>query len=131
MPALNRIQLIGRLGRDPVSKYTPTGKRVAHFSLAVTNRWKSEAGELKESTEWINVEAWERLGEVCHEFLQKGSLIFVEGRLKIDRYEENDEPRSFTKVVASTIQFLDKKPVEEPIPNSEDEVSEEGFLPVS
>ena len=130
MPALNRIQLIGRLGRDPESRYTPTGKRVVQFSLAVSNRWKSEAGEMKESTEWINVEAWERLGEVCHEFLQKGSLIFVEGRLKIDRYEEKGEPRFFTKVVASTIQFLDRKPVDEPIPNSEDEVGEEGYVPV-
>jgi single-strand DNA-binding protein len=113
MPALNRVQLIGRLGRDPEVRYTPTGKRVAHFSLAVSNRWKSEEGEIKEYTEWINVEAWERLGEVCQEFLKKGSLIYIEGRLKTDRYEENGGTRFFTKVVASTIQFLDKKPSEE------------------
>ncbi len=113
MPALNRVQLIGRLGRDPETRYTPTGRRVAHFSLAVDNRWKSEDGEIKESTEWINVEAWERLGEVCQEFLKKGSLVYVEGRLKTDKYEDNGGSRFFTKVVASTVQFLDKKPPEE------------------
>ena len=67
MPALNRVQLIGYLGRDPESKYTPTGKRVTDFPIAVTNRWKDEAGETKEHTEWVNIEAWEHLAEVCHE----------------------------------------------------------------
>lgn len=125
MPALNRVQLIGRLGRDPEVRYTPTGKRVAHFSLAVSNRWKSGEGEIKEYTEWINVEAWERLGEVCQEYLKKGSLIYVEGRLKTDRYDENGGTRFFTKVVASTIQFLDKKPAEdEPIMTFDEEVIE-------
>jgi len=122
MPALNRVQLIGRLGRDPESRYTPTGKRVTHFSLAVDNRWKSEDGEIKESTEWINVEAWERLGEVCQEFLKKGSLVYLEGRLKTDKYEENGGSRFFTKVVALTVQFLDKKPSEEdPVMTFEEE----------
>lgn len=125
MPALNRVQLIGRLGRDPESRYTPTGRKVVHFSLAVSNRWKSEEGEIKESTEWINVEAWERLGEVSQEFLKKGSLIYVEGRMKTDRYEENGISRFFTKVVASTIQFLDKKPAEEePMMTFEEEVTD-------
>jgi len=113
MPTLNRVQLIGRLGKDPESKFTPTGKKVAHFSLAVSNRWKDKSGEMKESTEWVNVEAWERLGEVCQEYLKKGSLIFLEGRLKTDRYEENGETRYYTKIVAQTLQFLDKKPAEE------------------
>ncbi len=113
MPTLNRVQLIGRLGKDPESKFTPTGKKVAHFSLAVSNRWKDKSGETKESTEWVNVEAWERLGEVCQEYLKKGSLIFLEGRLKTDRYEENGETRYYTKIVAQTLQFLDKKPSEE------------------
>lgn len=123
MPALNRIQLIGRLGRDPESRYTPTGKLVTHFSLAVTTQWKNEDGE-KDHTEWVNVEAWERLGEVCREYLKKGSLVYVEGRLRTDKYEENGESRFFTKVVASTIQFLDKKPAEEPLVTFEEEADE-------
>ena len=66
MPALNRVQLIGRLGKDPESKFTPTGKKVTNFSLAVSQRWKT-SGEFKEHTEWVNIEAWGRLGEVCQE----------------------------------------------------------------
>lgn len=120
MPALNRVQLIGRLGRDPESKFTPTGKKVTHFSLAVTQRWKTEA-ETKESTEWVNVEAWGRLGEVCQEYLKKGSLVYVEGRLKTDKYEEKGETKYYTKVVALMLQFLDKKPAEEPMLAVEEE----------
>ncbi len=112
MPALNRVQLIGRLGRDPESKFTPTGKKVAHFSVAVSHHWKTRDGEAKESTEWVNVEAWDRLGEVCQEYLKKGSLAYIEGRLKTDRYEEKGETRYFTKVVAQTVQFLDSKTAE-------------------
>jgi single-strand DNA-binding protein len=107
MPALNRVQLIGYLGRDPESKYTPTGKRVTDFPIAMTNRWKDETGETKEHTEWVNIEAWGRLAETCHEYLGKGSLVYVEGRMKTDRYEDQEgEHRYFTKVVARTVQFL-------------------------
>ena len=115
MPTLNRVQLIGRLGKDPESKFTPTGKKVAHFSLAVSNRWKDKNGGTKEATEWVNIEAWGRLGEVCQEYLKKGSLIFLEGRLKTDKYEDKGEAKYFTKIVAQTLEFLDKKPAEEPM----------------
>lgn len=124
MPTLNRVQLIGRLGKDPESKFTPTGKKLTHFSLAVSNRWKDKSGETKESTEWINVEAWGRLGEVCQEYLKKGSLIFLEGRLKTDKYEDKGETKYFTKVVALTLQFLDKKPAEEPVITMDEDTGE-------
>ena len=114
MPALNRIQLIGRLGKDPESKFTPTGKKVAHFSIAISNRWKSSEGESREYTEWVNVEAWSRLGEVCQEYLKKGSLVYIDGRLKTDRYESEGETKFYTKVVALGMQMLDRKPNEEP-----------------
>jgi len=123
MPALNRVQLIGRLGKDPESRFTLTGKKVANFSLAVSNRWKSKEGETKEHTEWVNIEAWERLGEVCQEYLKKGSLIYLEGRLKTDKYEDKGESRFYTKVVATGLEFLDKKPADEPMMIGE-EVSE-------
>ena len=106
MPALTRVQLIGYLGRDPESKYTPTGKRVTDFPIAVTNRWKSESGEPREHTEWMNIEAWGRLAETCHEYLGKGSLVYIEGRMKTDRYEDQGETRYYTKIVARTVQFL-------------------------
>ena len=121
MPALNRVQLMGRLGKDPEGKFTPTGKKVTHFSVAISNRWKSKEGEAKEYTEWVNVEAWGRLGEVCQEYLKKGSLIFVEGRLKTDRYEDKGEVKYFTKVVALAMQMLDRKPAEEPVMSVEEE----------
>jgi len=115
MPALNRVQLIGRLGKDPESKYTPTGKKVVHFSIAVSQRWKA-AGENRESTEWVNIEAWDRLGEVCQEYLKKGSLAYVEGRLKTDKYEDqNGETKYYTKVVAQVVQFLDNRAGDSPM----------------
>lgn len=124
MPALNRVQLIGRLGRDPESKFTPTGKKVCHFSIAVSNRWKDKSGEVKETTEWVNIEAWGRLGEVCQEYLKKASLVFVEGRLKTDKYDANGETKYFTKVVAQTLQFLDRKEKEEPVVAVEEDPGE-------
>jgi single-strand DNA-binding protein len=125
MPALNRVQLIGRLGKDPESRLTPNGKKVAHFSLAVSNRWKSAEGESKEATEWVNIEAWGRLGEICAQYLHKGSLIFLEGRLKTDKYEDKGgETKYYTKVVALSMQMLDRKPEDEPVGTVEEEQTE-------
>ena len=116
MPALNRVQLIGYLGRDPESKYTSTGKRVTDFPIGITHRWRdAEGGETRgtrEHTEWVTIEAWGRLAETCHEYLGKGSLVYVEGRLKTDRYEDEGEIRYFTKVVAQSVQFLSDRPVD-------------------
>ena len=109
MPALNRVQLIGRLGKDPDARYTPTGKQVVKFSVAVSNRWKKE-DEVKEYTEWVNIEAWGRLAEICNEYLRKGSLVFIEGRLKTDKYQDDTNvTRYFTKVVVQNLQMLDRK----------------------
>ena len=124
MPALNRVQLIGRLGKDPEGKFTPTGKQVTRFSLAVTNRWKTRDGETKEYTEWINIEAWGRLGQVCQEYLKKGSLVYLDGRLKTDRYEDQGENKYYSKVVALQMQMLDRKPTEDPIMNIEEDSGE-------
>ena len=123
MPALNRVQLIGRLGKDPESKYTATGKKVAHFSLAVSERRKV-GGENKEYTEWFNIEAWGRLGEVCQEYLKKGSLVHIEGRLKTDKYEDKGETKYFTKVVVQSMQMLDRKSAEEPIVAVEEDAAD-------
>lgn len=114
MPALNRVQLIGYLGRDPELRFTPTGKQVATFSLGVTQRWKS-GDEMKEYTDWVNIETWGRLAEICHQYLHKGSLVYVEGRLRTEKYEDKGETKYFTKVVATGLQMLDRKPAEEPV----------------
>jgi len=109
MVGLNRIQLIGHLGRDPELKQTSTGKNVCVFSMAVNRRWRDSEGETQEETDWFNVEAWDRLGEICGEYLKKGSLIYLEGRLQTDSYEVEGETRYYTKVVANQMQMLDRK----------------------
>jgi len=114
MPALNRVQLIGRLGKEPESKYTPTGKLVTDFSVAISQRWKDNDGETREQTEWVHVETWERLAESCQEYLGKGSPVYVEGRLKTHRYEDEGQIKYFTKVVAQNVQFLSNYRTEEP-----------------
>ena len=125
MPALNRVQLIGRLGKDPESRFTPTGKQVAQFSLAVSDRWKSAEGETKENTEWVNIEAWGRLGEICTQYLKKGRLVFLEGRLKTDKVDDKSGgTKYYTKVVALSMQMLDRKPEEEPVATLEEEAGD-------
>jgi single-strand DNA-binding protein len=115
MPALNKVQLIGYLGKDPETRTVPSGRKVAQFSLAVTRRWKA-GNENKEATDWFNVEVWGRLAEISQQYLKKGSLVYVEGRLQTDRYEDKSgEVKYFTKVTANTLQFLDRKPAEEPM----------------
>jgi single-strand DNA-binding protein len=130
MPSLNRIQLIGHLGKDPEVRFTPKGSKVCSFSLAVSRRWKNSAGDDKEATDWFNVEAWGRLGEICKQYLRKGRLVFLEGQLRTDRYEHEGEPRYFTKVVATQMQMLDRKAEELPAVEAE-EPSDEDELPLN
>jgi single-strand DNA-binding protein len=114
MPFLNRVQLIGHLGKNPEVRTTAKGKKVSTFTLAVSRRWKNAAGEDKETTDWFNVEAWGHLGEVCKQYLHKGRLIFLEGQMRTDKYEHEGEMRYFTKVVATQMQMLDRKAEELP-----------------
>jgi single-strand DNA-binding protein len=113
MPSLNRVQIMGHLGKDPETRFTPTGKKVTSFSVAVDRRWRTAEGESRDATDWFNVEAWGRLAEICQEYLTKGRLVFIEGRLQTDQYEQGGEKRYFTKVVASQMQMLDRKHEEE------------------
>lgn len=126
MATLNKVQLIGRLGRDPETRFTSTGKKVTNFSLAVGRRWRNTEGEVKEATDWFNVAAWGRLAEICQEYLTKGKLVYIEGRLQTDRYEVEGETRYSTKVVARNMQMLERKAEEpEPEPPVEEEEAEE------
>lgn len=113
MPNLNRIQLIGRLGRDPEGKTIPSGSTFVVFPVAVDRRWKSRDGEARKETDWFHVEAWGKLGEICLKYLAKGRLVFLEGRLRTSRYEHEGETRYFTKVIASRMQMLDRPREEE------------------
>jgi single-strand DNA-binding protein len=108
MPNLNRVQIIGRLGKDPETRTTKNGAAVVSFSVAVDRMWKSRDGEARKETDWFNVEAWGKLGQICQKFLGKGRLVFIEGRLLTTRWENEGETRYFTKVVANTMQMLDR-----------------------
>lgn len=103
---LNQCQFIGRLGKDPEVRYMPSGKAIATFSLAVGSSWKDNQGEKQESTEWVNVTAFDKLGEICGEYLEKGKQVFISGRLKTEKYEKDGQTRYITKVIAERMQML-------------------------
>ena len=107
MADLNRIQLIGNLGQDPESRYTPTGRQLARFPLATNRKWKTSDGEEKVATDWFNIECWNGLGEAVSTYLRKGRKVFVEGRLQIDQYVKDGQNNHYVKVVATNVIFLD------------------------
>lgn len=123
MPGLNKVQLIGNLGKDPETRFTPKGSKVCNFTIAVNRRWKV-GDEVKEAVDWFNVEAWGKLGEFGQSYLGKGRLVYVEGSLRTNRYEHEGETRYYTKVIARQIQLLDHKPEEEPVVEEEEEPAE-------
>ncbi|MCD6577458.1 MAG: single-stranded DNA-binding protein [Anaerolineaceae bacterium] len=128
MPSLNRVQIIGRLGKDPVEKTTPKGTKFVIFSVAVDQHWKSKDGKTHKGVDWFNVEAWGRIGEICLKYLAKGRLVFLEGRLRTNRYEKDGDVKYFTKVIARQMQMLDYQPQDKKeldIPEYEEEISEE------
>ena len=125
MPSLNKVQLIGRLGKEPEQRNISKDKAVTIFSVAVDNIWKSK-GETKKSTDWFNVEAWGKLGEICKKFLQKGQLVYVEGALRTDKYEHEGETKYFTKLIASKMQMLEWKGKEDETVMEEEEGLPEG-----
>jgi single-strand DNA-binding protein len=124
MPNLNRVQIIGRLGKDPEEKSTKNGSAYVVFSVAVDRSWKNRDGEMRKETDWFNVEAWGKLGEICREYLSKGRLVFLEGRLRTSRYEHEGETRYFTKVIANRMQMLDR-PKEEEVAEEEMQAEED------
>ncbi len=107
MASLNKVFLMGNLTRDPELRYTPDGTPVADLRLAVTERYTSRSGDQAENTLFIDVVAWRRQAETASEFLSKGRPVLVEGRLKLDEWEnQQGEKRSKIRVVAQRIQFL-------------------------
>ncbi len=106
---VNRVVLIGRLGRDPEVRYTQSKQAVANFSLATNERWVDAGGNRQERTEWHNVVVWGKLAEICGQFLKKGKLVFIEGRLQTREWDDRDgNKRRTTEVVATNMQMLDR-----------------------
>jgi single-strand DNA-binding protein len=104
---LNKVMVIGNMGRDPEMRYTPSGKPVTSFSLASSRSWVTPRGERREETEWFNVVAWGGLAEICNQKLFKSQQVYVEGRLQTRSWEDDNGQRHFrTEVLASDIIIL-------------------------
>lgn len=107
---VNRVFLIGRLGRDPELRYTGSGTPVANFSLATDETWTDSNGQRQSRTEWHNIVVWSRLAEICDQYLRKGRLIFIEGRIQTREWDDRDgNKRRTTEIVASNMQMLESK----------------------
>jgi single-strand DNA-binding protein len=110
--SVNKVILVGNLGRDPELSATPSGQSVCSFSVATTERFTDRGGQQREQTEWHNVVAWGRQADLCGQYLKKGRQVYVEGRLTTRQYEAKDGTgkRDRTEVVAQRVQFLGGRP---------------------
>jgi single-strand DNA-binding protein len=109
MGSVNKVILVGNLGKDPEIRYTTKGTAVCHLALATSATWKDSDGQRQSKTSWHRVVAWGKQGELCKEYLRKGRQIYVEGRLQTSSYEKNGETRWSTEVVSSSVVFLGRK----------------------
>lgn len=106
---LNKVMLIGHLGKDPELSYTPSGVAVCKFSLATDESYKGEDGNKVDRTEWHNMVAWRKLGEICSTYLKKGSKIYAEGKIQTESYEKEGKKNYITKIIMSDMVMLDNK----------------------
>ena len=106
---LNQCQFIGRLSADPEQRFMPNGKAVTSFSIAVGSQWKDKSGDKQESVEWVNITAFDKLGEICGQWLKKGSQVFISGKMKTDKYEKDGVTKYSTKIIAQDMQMLGGK----------------------
>jgi single-strand DNA-binding protein len=107
---LNKVMIIGNLGRDPEMRYTPSGRAVTSFTVATSRIWNSPDGERHEETEWFNVVAWGKLAETCKQVLVKGQQVYVEGRLQTRRWEDQEGRKHFsTEIVADRMLMLGER----------------------
>ena len=109
--SLNKVMLIGNLGRDPELRYTTSGVAVATFGLATNESWRDQDGNVQEKTEWHNIVAWRKLAEICGEWLKKGKKVYVEGRLQTRSYDDRNTgtKKYMTEIVADNIIMLDSR----------------------
>lgn len=108
MKSVNKVILLGHLGKDPEVKYTPQGTPVARFSLATNERFKDKSGQWQDRTEWHNVVVWQRLAEIAGEYLKKGKQVYIEGRLRTDSWDDKQtgEKKYRTEIVANDMVLL-------------------------
>jgi len=129
MVSVNRITVIGNLGNEPEMRFTPSGRPVTSFRVATNWRYTTPDGERKEETEWFTVVAWGRLAEQCNQFLTKGRLIYVEGRLRLRTWEGQDgQRRARNEIVADRVKFLDRQVITGAEMSAKPEEAEAGEL---
>jgi single-strand DNA-binding protein len=125
---LNKVMIIGHLGRDPEMRYTPSGRPVTTFSLATSRTWNTSEGERRTETEWFTVVAWGSLAEICKQYLVKGQQVYVEGRLQTRHWEDNDgNKHSATEIVANEMIMLGDR--HENNHSGEEELTEDNEFP--
>jgi single-strand DNA-binding protein len=124
---LNKVMIIGRLGRDPEMRYTPSGRPVTNFSVATSRNWTTSNGERRTETEWFNVVAWSNLAEICNQYLVKGQQVYIEGRLQTRHWDDDNGKRhSSVEIVANEMIMLGKRRTSDD-ESGEDENEEDEF----
>jgi len=104
---VNKVILVGNLGKDPEVRFTPNGKALAKFSVATSERWTDQQGQKQERTEWHNVVVWGKQAETCGQYLSKGRQVFVEGSIRTRNYDDKDGNKKYiTEIVARDVRFL-------------------------
>jgi len=107
---LNKVMIIGNLGRDPEMRYTPSGKPVTTFSVATSRTWNTSDGEKREETEWFNVVAWSSLAEICKQYLTKGQQVYIEGRLQTRHWDDQEgNKHTSVEIVANEMIILSER----------------------
>lgn len=108
---LNQCNFIGRLGQDPESRYTPAGDEIVSMSIACGEKWKDKNGQLQERTEWVNCSVFGKLAGICSQYLNKGSTVYVSGKMQTDKYQDKQtgQDRYSTKIVVRDMKMLDSK----------------------
>jgi single-strand DNA-binding protein len=125
MASLNKVMIIGNLGTDPEMRFTPSGQPVTSFRMASSRTFTTPEGERKQETEWFTIVAWSKLAELCNQFLSKGRMAYVEGRLKTRSWDDKEGVKHYkTEVIASQVIFLDRSGAA-PLPEEAAEGGEE------
>jgi single-strand DNA-binding protein len=123
---LNKVMVIGHVGRDPEMRYIPSGKPVTSFSVATSRSWTNSEGERRQETEWFNVVAWGNLAEICKQHIRKGQQVYVEGRLQTRSWEDHEGKKRFrTELVANEMILLGDRRGASEAAESTDEGEEE------
>ncbi len=109
--SLNKAQIIGNAGKDAELRYTNTGKAVARFSVATSDSWKDQSGTMQERTTWHNVVAWDKLGEICNNYVKKGTKVYIEGRIDNRTYDDKDGvKKNISEIIATDLILLSGGP---------------------